>query len=104
LNDGKVQTEEEKIMLAMFYYSFYQHHPEKEGFTSIEEGLNRILANNRFRQEALAILQWNYESLETMELEHDFSFVCPLRMHSKYTTAQVISRTWVLQSNQQPCL
>jgi superfamily II DNA or RNA helicase len=91
LKDGKVQTEEEKIMLAMFYYSFYQHHPEKEGFASIEEGLNKILSTEPFRQEILAILQWNYESLETMELENDFNFMCPLLVHSKYTTAQVLA-------------
>nr|WP_295974819.1 DEAD/DEAH box helicase [uncultured Bacillus sp.] len=91
LNDGKVQSEEEKIMLAVFYYSFYQNHPEKEGFASIDEGLNRILSINPFRQEILAILQWNYESLETMELDHDFNFVCPLRVHSNYTTAQVLA-------------
>jgi hypothetical protein len=78
-------------MLALFYYSFYQHDPEKEGFVSIEKGLNRILSTEPFRQEILAVLQWNYESLETMELEHDLNFVCPLRVHSKYTTAQVLA-------------
>lgn len=91
LNDGKAESEKERFMLAMFYYSFYQYHPEKEGFPSIEEGLERFLSNKLFRQEILAILQWNYESLETMELEHDFNFVCPLGVHSKYTTAQVLA-------------
>lgn len=91
LKDGKVQTEEEKSMLAMFYYSFYQHHPEKEGFASIEAGVNRILSIDPFRKEILAILQWNYETLETMAIENDFNFACPLRVHSKYTTAQVLA-------------
>lgn len=44
LKEGQIQNEEEKLMLTMFYYSFYQKHPEKEGFCSIEDGVQRIIS------------------------------------------------------------
>lgn len=87
----EVVTEEEKRMLGMFYYSFYQHHPEKEGFQSLGEGIQGILKVEEFRHEILEVLQFNYDSLETMEIPNDFSFPCPLKVHSKYSTAQVLA-------------
>ena len=91
IGEGKINNEEEKSMLSIFYYSFYQNHPEKEGYCSIEEGVQKILLNEYFRNEMLEILQFNYRSLETLEINHDFDFTCPLRVHSKYSTAQVLA-------------
>ncbi|MDT8862130.1 DUF3427 domain-containing protein [Alkalihalobacillus sp. MEB130] len=91
IQERVVETEEEKLMLAMFYYSFYQHHPEKEGFLSLEDGLERVLAVEELKWELLEILDFNYRSLETMEIENEFEFPCPLTVHSKYSRAQVLA-------------
>lgn len=86
-----IEHEEEKLMLNMFYYTFYSSHPAKEGFSSIEEGVKKITDNVHFKDEIKAILHYQFENIETLELQHDFSFSCPLRVHSKYSTAQILS-------------
>ncbi|QOR67970.1 DUF3427 domain-containing protein [Cytobacillus suaedae] len=91
LEDGTVQNEEERIMLNMFYYSFYKAYPEKEGLKSIEHGIDLILSNDDFKKEILAILLYQYHSLETLEIKNDFQFPCPLRVHCHYSTAQVMA-------------
>ncbi|WP_042357139.1 DUF3427 domain-containing protein [Bacillus rubiinfantis] len=90
--DGQlIQNEKEKLMLAIFYYSFYQAHPQKEGFTSLEEGLHRILVQSQFKEEIRGILTYMYHSLETLELANDLNFVSPLGVHCKYNTLQVLA-------------
>lgn len=86
-----INNEEEQLMLAMFYYTFYTSHPAKEGFSSIEEGVKKIIENTHFKDEIVSILRYQFEEIETMEFEPDFSFPCPLKVHSKYSTAQVLS-------------
>ncbi len=78
-------------MLGMMYYSFYQNHPEKEGFTSMDAGIQEIIASPEFKQEILEILHYLYQSLETMEIDNEFSFPCPLTVHSRYSTSQVLA-------------
>ncbi len=56
VQDRKVKTEEEKIMLAMFYYSFYNSNPQKEGMLTIEGGVGNILE----------ILKYNYETTQSI--------------------------------------
>lgn len=91
IENRKIQTDEDKLMLTMFYYSFYQKHPEKEGYHSIEEGVQHLLSDEHFCNEIREILTFKYQSLETLELNHDFHFTCPLRVHSSYSTSQVLA-------------
>ncbi len=85
------QSEEEQLMLGIFYYSFFKAHPDKKGFSSMEEGIQRVLSYPAFKQEIAQILRYQFEALETLEIENDFSFPCPLRVHSKYNTSQVLA-------------
>ncbi|MDR4886795.1 DUF3427 domain-containing protein [Fredinandcohnia sp. QZ13] len=91
IEEGIVRNEEERIMLNMFYYSFYKAYPEKEGLLSIEDGVAKILSNHDFREEIREILQYQFNSIETLEIENDFSFITPLRVHCSYSTAQVMA-------------
>ncbi|WP_100407633.1 DEAD/DEAH box helicase [Bacillus solitudinis] len=91
IEEEQVETEEEQLMQAMFYYSFYQNHPIKEGFSSLSEGLHHMIKVAEFKAEILAILHFLYQSLETIEIENEFDFPCPLQVHSKYSTAQVLA-------------
>lgn len=86
-----ITNKEEQLMLSMFYYTFYKSHSAKEGFGSMEEGIRKITENANFNKEILDILRYQYESIETMEYKPDFSFPCPLRVHSKYSISQVLS-------------
>ncbi|WP_349409356.1 DEAD/DEAH box helicase [Pseudalkalibacillus sp. SCS-8] len=90
--DGfRPQSEEEKLMVNMLYYSFYNGHPEKEGLHSIEEGLVKIFAIPVIKEEIRTILIYNYNLIKLLEYEHDFPFANPLGVHSNYTTAQVMA-------------
>jgi superfamily II DNA or RNA helicase len=87
----KAITQEEKIMLAMLYYSFYNSNPQQEGMLTIEDGISKILENQEMKEEILAILNYNYETVEFMEIENNLNFICPLGVHSRYSTAQILA-------------
>ena len=91
VENGQCDGPEEKRMLGMFYYSFYQKEPEKEGFTTMEEGIGAILQYPEIKAEISSILKWNYVSLDRLEIKNDFHFPCPLGVHSIYTTSQVMA-------------
>lgn len=92
IDEGKeVENDLEQLMLNMLYYTFYQSYPEKEGFSSIEEGIKAIIAYHEFKEEILQILHYLYQTIETLEIANNFSFPCPLQVHSKYSTAQVMA-------------
>jgi superfamily II DNA or RNA helicase/HKD family nuclease len=91
IEDQTVHNKEEDLMLAIFYYSFYNAHPLSEGFSSLEEGVGKVLGQPEFREEILEIIRYLYQSLETMEIENDFDFPCPLGVHCHYNTSQVLA-------------
>ncbi|TDL32015.1 DUF3427 domain-containing protein [Jeotgalibacillus sp. S-D1] len=91
METGEVIGKEEELMLNMFYYSFYQAHPEKEELSSIKEGIEKVLEDRTFKEEIKQIVEVLYDSLETIELKPDFTFPCPLQVHSRYSTAQVLA-------------
>ena len=91
LEEGTVKNENEKLMLAMFYYSFYKEAPEKEGFRSIEEGLEAILKHREIKEEIGEILHYQYTEIDFVEINHDFSFPCPLQVHGHYSTSQILA-------------
>lgn len=91
VKEGKVSDDKEKIMLSMLYYTFYKGFPEKEGLSSIEEGIHKIISVPAFKTEIIAILEYLYQSIETMEIQNDFSFSCPLQVHCRYTTSQIMA-------------
>ncbi len=91
IHGAPANSEVEKLMLGMFFYSFYHGKPDSEGFLNIEEGVNKILEQDEMRQEILDVLQHNYENIDFMEIENDFSFACPLGVHGRYSTSQVLA-------------
>jgi superfamily II DNA or RNA helicase len=102
LENGVIGDKEERLMLAMLYYSFYQAAPPNEGFDSLEEGLHKILEKPEFHMEIKQILEYQYQSLEILELENDFDFPCPLKVHCHYSTAQVFAALDYFNESQKP--
>lgn len=97
-----ISDEEERLMLAMFYYSFYSNHPEKEGLSSIEEGISKILKDKEIKNEILSILKYNYNHIDYLEKENDFYFPCPLGVHSNYTSSQVLAALGYFNEDSSP--
>lgn len=87
----QVKNEEERLMLNMLYYSFYQHPPEKEGFGSVQAALAAVLQTPQMCQEIHDILVFKYHSITSMELENDFDFTTPLTVHSTYSKDQIMA-------------
>ncbi|RKQ34702.1 DEAD/DEAH box helicase [Oceanobacillus halophilus] len=92
-SNGQIYSsnEEEKLMVNMLYYTFYQKEPVKEGFSTIKTGLEKILENDQIRMEILQILEFNYQSIKTLEIDNDFDFVTPLTVHSTYSKEQIMA-------------
>ncbi|MFC5648613.1 DUF3427 domain-containing protein [Paenibacillus solisilvae] len=92
LEEGKrAQTEEERLMLNIFYYTFYRSEPQKQGFNDIEQGIASIVAYQPFRDEIVEILKYNYTHIDFVDKKNDFPYVCPLDLHCKYSTDQVLA-------------
>jgi superfamily II DNA or RNA helicase len=102
LEYGRIRNEEERLMLAIFYYSFYNSHPASEGCISLEEGIDQVLSQSELKDEFRQILQFLYRSLETMEIENDFDFACPLGVHCKYNTSQALAALGYFNENRSP--
>ncbi|MGM9988177.1 MAG: DUF3427 domain-containing protein [Bacillaceae bacterium] len=84
-------NEEERLMVGMLYYSFYSKEPPKEGFATMEEGIHCLLKTEAIREEMLEIVTYNYHQLDVLNIEPNFSFSCPLEIHSSYTTSQIMA-------------
>jgi len=86
-----IRDEEEKLMVNMLYYTFYKKEPVKEGLSTVKDALKSVFENERMRQEILDLLQFNYNSIKTLEIENDFDFVTPLTVHSTYSREQIMA-------------
>lgn len=91
--EGKktVQSEEDRLMLNMFYYTFYSQEPEKRGFTNIQEGVQHIISNQMFKEEIIEILKYNLEHIDFVDKKIDLPYECPLDLHCKYYTHQILA-------------
>ena len=84
-------NEEEKLMLNMMYYIFYDEIPSKVGLGSIEEGINKLLNNKIMMKEVCEILTYNYNNIEFVDKKLDLGFDCPLDLHCDYTTEMILT-------------
>ncbi|WP_211748453.1 DEAD/DEAH box helicase [Paenibacillus sp. Marseille-Q4541] len=92
INEGyEPITEEEQLMIQMFYYTFYRSEPSKRGFNSTKEAIQYILACKEFKEEIVEILTYNLEHIDFVDLPNTFPFACPLDVHCSYTTDQVMA-------------
>lgn len=84
-------TEEERLMLNMFYYTFYRSEPKKHGFLDINQAVQSIVSCKEFRDEIIEILKHNYEHINFVDKKNEFPFVCPLDLHCIYSTDQILA-------------
>lgn len=84
-------TEEEQLMLNMFYYTFYRSEPKKQGFLDISQAVQSIVSCKEFRDEIVEILKHNYAHINFVDKKNEFPFVCPLDLHCTYSTDQILA-------------
>lgn len=91
LHKQKPQTLEEHLLLSMFYYTFYSSAPSKEGFDNIEAGVQAVVQCEEFCDEIVQILVYNLKRLDFVDLPNPLPYDCPLAVHCRYTTSQVLA-------------
>ena len=91
LNDGVIQNEEQRKMLTMLYYSFYNAPPLNLGFSSIHEGIQSLLSIKQIKEEIKGVLEVCLGNLKLLDKKTSFDFVSPLRVHAHYNTDQVLA-------------
>ena len=87
----KIETENDRLMLNMFYYTIYTSNPKKEGFISIEEGIEKVIHCPEMKKEILDILEYNINRINFISEKNTFDFECPLEVHCNYSITQAFA-------------
>ena len=95
-------SNEEKLMLNMMYYIFYNDAPNKIGLSSINEGINKLLSNKTMMKEVCDILSYNYKHIEFIDKKVDLGFDCPLDLHCDYTTDVIMAAFGYFNEEKKP--
>lgn len=89
--DETIVYEEEKRMLAMMYYSFFQEPPRKLGYKTMQEALNVLFVSQELRREMKELLNYVYSQIQFVEEAINLQCVCPLEIHCEYTRDQIMA-------------
>ncbi len=95
-------NEEERLMLNMMYYTFYNNPPGKEGLTSLAQEINRLLKNKVMMKEACDILNYNYHQLGFVDKGVDLGFHCPLDLHCDYSRDAIMAAFGYFNEERKP--
>ncbi len=86
-NTSSIDNENEKLMLTMLYYDFWQY-PQK--FNTLEDGIKYIGTNKTLIKELSQIITILIEKINYLELDLILPYFCPLKIHSRYTREQIL--------------
>ena len=89
--DHSPRTESEKLMRNMLYYTFYDKHPKKMGFSSIDDGIEAVLQESFVKGEVMQILNYNRSHVDFVAGVNEYKFDCPLDIHCQYNTDQILA-------------
>ncbi len=90
-NGKKPKTTNDELMRNMLYYTFFQKAPEREGFKSIDEGIESYLEEDFIKDEVLQILKYNRAHINFVAIKNEFQFNCPIEVHCKYNKNQILA-------------
>lgn len=88
---AQAESEEEQLMLNLFYYTFYRTAPANLGFEGIEAGIQSVVACEACKDEILDIMRFNLAHIDFVDQRNDLPYACPLDLHCKYSTDQVLA-------------
>ena len=92
LNDTNINlTHEEVILRNMIYYTIYTGAPNKFGYGSVKEGIEKLIENEHYKNEILEILNILYEKINCVPIKNSYDFECPLEVHCSYTQTQILA-------------
>lgn len=85
-------SEAEKIMLIMLHYDIWQGNPS---FSSIEESIKEIGKNQVIVKEIIEVLEILIDKIDFSEMEAEYPFVFPLKIHARYTRDQILAASQI---------
>ena len=92
LNNTNIDLSHEEIILRnMIYYTIYTGAPNKFGYTSVKEGIEKLIENEHYKNEILEILNILYEKINCVPIKNSYDFECPLEVHCSYTQTQILA-------------
>ncbi len=103
LEKGEIpKNESEQSMLNMLYYTFYKDEPIKAGFASVIEGIRAVVHYDFVKEEILQILCYNLKKIDFVPVKNDYKFDCPLDIHCRYNTRQIMAALGYFNEKQAP--
>lgn len=100
--DTEPHNEEQRLMRNMLYYTFYKKHPKQMHFSDIDAGIESIIGADFIRDEVLQILRYNRNHLGFVSHRNEYDFVCPLELHCRYNTNQVMAAFGLFSETESP--
>ena len=85
------QTENERLMRNMLYYTFFKNSPDKEGFNNIDEGIQSVIQYDFVKEEILEILRYKLKHIKFVAKKNEYNYVCPLDVHCNYNVRQILA-------------
>ncbi|WP_373228836.1 DUF3427 domain-containing protein [Cohnella sp.] len=85
------RSEEERLMLNVFYYTFYRSEPTKNGFAGVDQAIQETLAYPAFREEVIEVLKYKLSHLDFVDKPNEFHYACPLDIHCSYSMDQILA-------------
>ena len=82
-------TEEERLLLLMFYYDFFQS-ANTPSLKTLEECLSQLKFNPIMLGELEEVLQYLIQQIKFVEKAIDLPFAFPLKIHSRYNRDQIL--------------
>lgn len=84
-------TEEQNLLLSMFHYTIWYDSPKELEFKNYIEGVKRINENPVMKEELLNVVEYNLENIHFVDKHVELGFPCPLDLHCKYTSDQILA-------------
>jgi len=75
----------------MAHYDFWQEPGAKYGFSKIEESLEALTRDSILKEEFISVVSFALERIEIEELPMKIPFSTALRLHARYTRAEILS-------------
>jgi len=85
---SSLESENQKLMLMMFYYDFWQ---KPNLFNNLEESIKEISLNEILIKEMKEIIEILIDKINYIEKDIVLPYNVPIKLHSRYTREQILS-------------
>jgi len=88
---NNTNTVVDQFFMLMLYYDLWFTDSQKTNILSLNEFSERLQKNDLFKIEMKELLNFNFARIDFIDKKLSFLFDCPLDLHCRYTTDEVLS-------------